>query len=105
MKIYFTVLIMLISFVSFSQQTCGTDEMHQKLYMGFPGIHKKVIQNNKTLEEFTKSYVLANNKRKMSTINILRIFAETLLDLKIKPKPPSANTIPSILRNTLDNVV
>jgi len=74
MKIYFTVLIMFISFVSFSQQTCGTDEMHQKLYMGFPGIHKKVIQNNKTLEEFTKNYLSANNKRKTATYIIPVVF-------------------------------
>ena len=48
-----------------------------------------------------RTLTLAKNKRKMGMINILKILAKTLLDLKIKPKPPSANTIPSILRNIL----
>jgi len=58
----YSILILLISLISISASAqikhCGTDEMHQRLYMGFPGIHNKVIQNNIELEQFTANYSL-----------------------------------------------
>jgi hypothetical protein len=67
----YSILPLLICFISFSSSAqikqCGTDEMHQRLYMGFPGIHNKVIQNNIELEQFTANYSL-NPEAKASVL-------------------------------------
>ncbi len=61
--IIFLVLNFTLVFVSFSQHLhCGTDEMHQELYLNRPGIRQKVIDNNIELENFTQQFALNYNQ-------------------------------------------
>lgn len=65
-------LLLLIGPVTFGQTNqCGTDEMHQRLYYGFPGIHDKVIENSKQLEEFTTQYIANINPLEKGTISFV----------------------------------
>ncbi len=57
MRWLYTLVLILIVSIFYTQQTCATDEMHQRLYMGFPGIHQKVIHNHNKLEQFTADYI------------------------------------------------
>lgn len=59
MKTTFCLLLILLATpFAFAQELlhCGTDEMHQRLFMGFPELHDKIIQNHNDLEAFTQAY-------------------------------------------------
>jgi len=63
-----TSLILTSIFINAQTNQCGTDEMHQKLYFGFPGIHQKIIDNNSELEKFTENFI-KNPSTNKQTIN------------------------------------
>lgn len=72
MKIQFRFLCLLIlGSLSIEGQTnkCGTDEMHQRLYYGFPEIQNKVIQNYTVLENFTQQFITNSNLNKQGAIS------------------------------------
>lgn len=49
--------VLLVSSVYYSQHLhCGTDEMHQQLYLNNVGLHQKVMNNNLELENFTQQF-------------------------------------------------
>ncbi len=57
MRILLAFVLSVYCSACFSQNLhCGTDEMHQKLYMGFPGICAKVTANAQELEQFTANF-------------------------------------------------
>lgn len=75
MKWLCTLVLILTLSLFYTQQTCGTDEMHQRLYMDFPGIHQKVIQNHNKLEQFTDDYIGNQlNQKKTITYIIPAVF-------------------------------
>jgi len=63
-----STLIFTSIFTNAQTNQCGTDEMHQRLYFGFPGIHQKIIDNNAELEKFTKNFI-KNPSTEKQTIN------------------------------------
>lgn len=56
-SIYFLSLFLFLSTLILAQNhQCGTDEMHQKLFLNNVGIHQKIIQNSQELESFTNQF-------------------------------------------------
>lgn len=59
----------------FSQQFCGTDEMHQSVYKADSGLHQKIQENHIWLQEFTKEYIKNNyNNRQTVSYTIPVVF-------------------------------
>lgn len=69
MKYYilFIVIVLLSDIFNAQNHHCGTDEMHQELFLNNVGLHQKIIENNLELEAFTQQFAQtysANNLNK-----------------------------------------
>lgn len=69
--ILFLLTILLLNTVLYGQnqqndvkvQFCGTDEIHQDLFINYPELNNKIIQNNEFLNEFTRNYIRQKNNK------------------------------------------
>ncbi len=66
---YLSLLILTIVFCKFNNaqnHQCGTDEMHQQLFLNNLGIHQKIIQNHQELEAFTQQFTQSYNSNNLN---------------------------------------
>jgi PKD repeat protein len=76
MKKHINILISIfLPVLGWSQQFCGTDEMHQQLYAADSGLHQKIRDNHNWLTEFTNQYVREHyDSRQTITFTIPVVF-------------------------------